>query len=259
MAEVLEVDVRDHVARLTLNRPDAMNALNTELKHALVEAAHEASVDPDVWAVVLAGAGGRAFSVGGDLKEMGTRDDGGRRMTSPMLAPERNVYEAVLEIPKPTVAVVDGYALGGGFELALACDLRVCSDRAWFGLPEAAIGMGANFGSVLLPRLLPRAIALEMLYFARRMSGEELARHGLVNHVWPADELGTRVEEWLAELVLKAPVTLQRYKHMVLKGWELPVPVSLRLDVGPNPYTSEDRIEGNRAFREKRPPQWRNR
>jgi enoyl-CoA hydratase len=259
VVEVLDVEVSDHVARLTLNRPASMNALNAALKRALVEAAHKASVDPDVWVVVLAGAGGRAFSVGGDLKEMGARDDGGRRMTSPMLEAERNVYEAILEIPKPTVAVVDGYALGGGFELALACDLRVCSDRATFGLPEATIGMGANFGSVLLPRLLPRAVALEMLYFARRMSGDELARLGLVNHVWPAAELDARLEEWLGELTLKAPVTLQRYKQMALKGWELPVAVNLRLDVGPNPYTSEDRIEGNRAFREKRPPQWRNR
>ncbi|WGL54129.1 enoyl-CoA hydratase-related protein [Nocardioides sp. BP30] len=259
MAEVLQVEVRDHVAHLTLNRPEAMNALNRELKRALIEAAHAASVDPEIWVVVLSGAGGRAFSVGGDLKEMGSRDDSGRAMTSPMSEAERNLYEVVLEIPKPTIAVVDGYALGGGFELALACDLRVCSDRARFGLPEATIGMGANFGSVLLPRLIPRAIALEMLYFARRMSGEELARLGLVNHVWPAEELDTRVAAWLAELTSKAPITLQRYKHMALKGWELPVAVNLRLDVGPNPYTSQDRIEGNRAFREKRAPRWRNR
>ena len=259
MAEVLTVEVRDHVARLTLNRPEAMNALNRDLKLALIEAAHEVSTDPDVWVVLLAGAGGKAFCVGGDLKEMGSRDDNGKRMTSPMLEAERNVYETILEIPKPTIAVVDGYALGGGFELALACDLRVCTDRAQFGLPEANIGMGANFGSVLLPRLVPRAVALEMLYFARRMSGDELCRLGLVNHVWPADELDERLDAWLDELATKAPVTLQRYKHMALKGWELPVPVNLRLDVGPNPYTSEDRVEGNRAFREKRRPEWRNR
>lgn len=259
MADVLKYEVSDHVARLTLNRPEAMNALNSELKRALIEAAHDASTDPDVWVVVLSGAGDRAFCVGGDLKEMGRRDDSGQRMTSPMLESERNVYETILEIPKPTIAVIDGYALGGGFELALACDLRVCTDRARFGLPEATIGMGANFGSVLLPRLIPRAVALEMLYFGRRMSGDDLCRLGLVNHVWPSDELDTRLNAWLDDLGQKAPVTLQRYKHMALKGWELPVAVNLRLDVGPNPYTSEDRVEGNRAFREKRRPEWRNR
>jgi enoyl-CoA hydratase/carnithine racemase len=256
---VLEVEVRDHVAFLTLNRPDALNALNRELKRALVTAAVDAGTDPDVWIVVLGARGGRAFSVGGDLKEMGSRDDSGRRMSSPVLEAERNVYETVLEIPKPTIAVVDGYALGGGFELALACDLRVCSDRSTFGLPESGIGMGANFGSVLLPRLIPRAMAMEMMYFGTRFDSARALASGLVNRVWPPDELASASAEWIAQLRTKAPITLQRYKQMTLKGWELPVPANLRLDVGPNPYTSQDRIEGNRAFREKRPPEWQNR
>lgn len=258
MADVLSRDVRDHVAYLTLNRPASLNALDRELKRALVAAAVDVSVDPDVWIVVLGAAGERAFCVGGDLKEMGAADDDGRRLRSPMLEADRNVYEAVLEIPKPTIAVVDGYALGGGFELAMACDLRVCSDRSTFGMPESGIGMGANFGSVLLPRLIPRTVALELLYFGTRLTGADALRLGLVNRVWPHAELADRVAEWIAELRTKAPVTLQRYKQMTVKGWEQSVPANLRLDVGPNPYTSQDRIEGNRAFRERRPPNWRN-
>jgi enoyl-CoA hydratase len=256
VADELLYEKEGHVAWLTLNRPDRMNALSRTLKTAIVEAAVEASTDPDVWAVVVRGAGGKAFCVGADLKEMGANDAVGNRLTSPMLEPARNVYEAVLEIPKPTVAVIDGYALGGGFELAMACDLRIASEQSVFGMPESTIGMGANFGSVLLPRLIPRALAMELLYFGRRVSATQLAGYGLLNYVWPSSELDERAAAWMADLVTRAPLTMQRYKQMTLKGWELPVPAHLRLDVGPNPYTSQDRVEGTNAFREKRAPRW---
>jgi enoyl-CoA hydratase/carnithine racemase len=256
MADELLYEKSGNVAWLTLNRPERMNALSRALKEAIVAAAVDASTDPSVWAVVLRGQGGKAFCAGADLKEMGANDAAGGRLTSPMLEPARNVYEAVLEIPKPTVAIVAGYALGGGFELAMACDLRVASDQATFGMPESTIGMGANFGSVLLPRLIPRALAMELLYFGRRVTAAELAGYGLVNQVWPAAELDERAGQWVSELVTRAPLTLQRYKQMALKGWEMPVPAHLRLDAGPNPYTSQDRVEGTSALREKRPPRW---
>lgn len=258
MSELL-YECRDHVAWLTLNRPDRLNALSSTLKALLVEAAVDASLDDDIWAVVIRGAGGRAFSVGGDLTERRQADEQHARPRTPMLTAEREVYEVVLEIPKPTLAVIDGFALGGGFELAMACDLRVAADDAIFGMPEARLGMGANFGSVVLPRLIPRAIALEMLYFAERFSAERMLELGLVNRVWPKSEIDRHVEAWVAELVSRAPLTLRRYKEMTTKGWELPVPTNLRLNVGPNPYTSDDRVEGTLAFKERRAPNWRGR
>lgn len=258
MADELLYERRGHAAWLTLNRPERMNALSRSLYRAVVEAATEATLDPDVWVVVLRGAGGRAFSAGADLKERREADVAGQRPIPPMLTVERNIYEAVMEIPKPTVVAVNGFALGGGFELAMACDLRVASDDATFGMPEATIGMGANFGSVLLPRLLPRALALEILYLGQRYSAQQLLEWGVLNRVWPKAELDERTEELVDTLTLNAPVTLRRYKEMVLKGWEMSVHDALRLSPGPDPYLSEDRVEGTAAFNEKRAPVWRN-
>jgi enoyl-CoA hydratase len=256
---VLQYEKRDHAAWLTLNRPDRLNALSDELKDSIISAAVDASVDPDVWVVVLRGAGDRAFCVGADLKELRERDQTGASPVTPMLEERRNLYEAVLEIPKPTIASVRGYALGGGYELAMACDLRVASSDAVFGMPESRRGMGANFGSVVLPRLIPRALAMEMLYLGDQVDAPRAQSMGLVNRVWPDEELEARTEEFVAELLTRAPITLRRYKEMALKGWEMPVSANLRLNAGPNPYLSQDRAEATLAFAEKRPPRWQNR
>jgi enoyl-CoA hydratase len=256
--EVL-TEVREHVLYVTINRPDRRNALSRAVTSALVDAFSDAEQDGDVWAVTLTGAGDRAFCAGGDLKEFDELARQGKQIPVPMTGSERNLYETVLETYKPTIAILNGPAIAGGCELALACDLRIAADHATLGMPEAKRGMGANFATVLLPRLVPRGVALEMLYTGEPITADRALALGLYNAVVPSSELAEAGEKLVRSIVANAPLTLRRYKEMVTKGWELSVQAALRLNVGPNPYLTEDRAEGVRAYLEKRPPKWRGR
>jgi len=248
----LIVEDRGHVRVLTLDRPERRNALSTAIQADLVEALLSVAED-GVRAVVLTG-NGPAFCAGFDLKEIRERDERGEPFRPPMNRPGRNLFEVVTETPVPVVAALNGAAVAGGFELALACDLRVAAPGIPMGLPEAKIGMGANFASVVLPKRIPTGIALEWLLTGEYVTSEDAARWGLVNRI--TDDVLPAALEVAEKIAANAPISVRRMKETAVKGLELPLWQALRLDVGPNPYLSEDRKEGIAAYLEKRPPRW---
>lgn len=256
MSEGLEVDVRERVGYVTIDRPDRRNALSQGVMEGLVAAFDRFDRDEQVWAVLITGVGDEAFSAGRDLKELSERDDDGLGPHLPMRGTTRNAFEAVYECRKPVVAAINGWAMGGGLELAMACDLRVAAEHAKLGLPESLRGMGANFGAAILPRLVPIGIANEMLYFGSAIAAQDAQRWGLVNRVFPSEDFRAEAEAYVRTLLERAPLSIRRYKAVVQKSLELPLSAALRLDLSPNPYLSEDRVEGVKAFVEKRAPRW---
>jgi crotonobetainyl-CoA hydratase/dehydration protein DpgD len=252
---------KDHVARVTIDRPEVLNALDLRTHEELAGIWDDVQHDDDVRVAVLTGAGERAFSVGQDLKERARLDEAG---TPPSTFGSRGQpgwprLTERFDLSKPVVARVDGYALGGGFELALACDLVVASDRSVFGLPEVRLGLVPGAGGVFrLVRQLPPKLAMGYLLTGRRIDAATLHAHGLVNDVVPAERLDDCVEGWVADLVASAPLAVRAIKEAALRSVDLPLPEAFSATYAweQRRRHSRDAVEGPRAFAEKRPPRW---
>ena len=248
--ETLRYEVVDGLARLTLDRPDRLNGMTNQMVREAHDALVLAAGDPSIRVLVLTGEG-RGFCPGADLGHF-TEGGADERLT----ARQFQVTTLLHEIPAVTVAAVNGACAGAGLGWALACDLRVAAPGITLGLPEATIGMGANFGSVVLPKRIPMGIAMEMLLTGDYVTSEDAERWGLVNRLVARDDVLPTALDLAGRIAANAPISVRRMKETAVKGLELPLWQALRLDVGPNPYLSEDRTEGIAAYLEKRPPRW---
>ncbi|WP_431041744.1 enoyl-CoA-hydratase DpgD [Streptomyces sp. P1-3] len=261
---VVLYEKRGHVAHVTLNRPAVLNAMNLRTHEELARVWDDVEADDEVWVAVLTGAGSRSFSVGQDLRERAELD---RQGVPPSTFGSRGQpgWPRLTErftLSKPVIARVNGYALGGGFEIALACDLVIASDHSVFALPEATLGLvpGAG-GAFRLARQIPLKTAMGYLLTGRRMSADEALRLGLVNEVVPEEELDAAVTAWTDALQRSAPLAVRAIKEAVMRSLDMPLPEAF---VTPFAWEqrrrhSADAVEGPRAFTEKREPVWRGR
>ncbi|MCC5476594.1 enoyl-CoA hydratase/isomerase family protein [Streptomyces sp. NPDC059680] len=245
-----------HVAELVMDRPKAMNAVSTEMARSLSTACSALAGDRDARVVVLTSSHERAFCVGADLKERNSFSDADLRRQRPVT---RGAYTGVLELPMPTIAAVHGFALGGGFELALSCDLIVADRTAVVGLPEVSVGViPGGGGTQLLPRRVGAARAAELIFSARRVEAAEAAELGLVDRV--VDE-GRDREEALSMatgIAGNSPVGLRAAKRALRLGQGLDLRAGLEVEDAAwrTVAFSADRAEGVAAFNEKRKPEW---
>jgi enoyl-CoA hydratase/carnithine racemase len=256
MTAVVRVEVAGRVATVTLNRPGALNAISTELAVALAEAVEPLATDPGVRAVVLTGAGERAFCVGADLKQRAGLDDHGWFVQREAF---RRGFAAVRRCPLPTVAAVSGFALGGGTELAISCDLVVAADDATFGLPEVRLGLvPAGGGTQLLVRRAGRAAARDLVLTGRRVGAEEARRLGLADRVVPKGEVLTAATALAGELAGNAPTAVRMAKWALEVGGDLPLEAAMEVEdqAWRRAVLSDDRREGIAAWVEQRAPDW---
>ena len=249
---------RGHVAYVTLNRPERMNALDRHSHVELIEIFDDFESDPDAWVAIITGAGDRAFCAGNDLKATADASAHGEQRvdSSARFAAITRGYDC----PKPLIAAVNGVAAGGGFEIALACDIVIAADTARFGLPEPRVGLIAGAGGIhRLSRQIPLKQAMGMLLTGRMVSVDEGYRLGFVNEVVPAVELMQAAERWASEILECSPLLVQLTKESAHEGLGLPVEEAMTRDWDerlPRLLASQDYIEGPQAFSERRKPVW---
>ncbi|MFC1899575.1 enoyl-CoA hydratase/isomerase family protein [Chloroflexota bacterium] len=252
----VDYEKEGHIAIFTLNRPKALNAVDVALFRELHEHMVEFRDDKDLWVGIIAGAGTRAFSIGADTKGM-----------LPFACENRDNPNALppsimrgLDVGKPLIAAVNGWALGGGLEIALACDIRIASERARFGTPEVTLGLIPGWGGTQrLPRMIPWCKAAELVLMGKPINAEEAYRIGLVNKVVPVDQVLPTAKEWAQAICQAGPLAVHAAREAMIKGSSMTLEEGLRLEgsLFGKIMGTEDCTEGIAAFVEKRKPQYK--
>jgi enoyl-CoA hydratase len=256
--ETLLVERRDRVALITINRPQKMNALNIQTREEGARALEELRADDSVRVVVFTGAGEKAFVAGADIAEF----QGRTPVTQRDVMTGRSLFTAVDTFPKPVIAMVNGYCLGGGCELALSCDLRVASENAKFGQPEINLGIiPGGGGTQRLTHLVGEGKAMELILTGDIIDAQTAYRFGLVNFVYPAADLEAKTMELANRIAEKSPIALRMAKEAVKTASRSTLDEGLRreIDLFALCFSSEDKDEGVSAFLEKRKPEFKGR
>lgn len=251
--ETLLLEISDRVATLTVNRPEKRNALNAAVRREFVEALDALRDDPEVRVLVVTGAGEKAFIAGADIGEFADRSPLEQRAAME----GRRLFEEIANFPKPTIAMLNGYALGGGCEVALACDLRIAARSAKLGQPEIKLGLiPGGGGTQRLPRLIGFGRAMRYILTGELIGAEEAERIGLIDQLVEDDELHERTLELALAMAAQSPVAMKLAKDAVRATLEMPLGAGLQYEreLFVTAFASEDRTEGVRAFLEKRPP-----
>jgi len=257
MYENLIYEKKDGIAYITVNRPKALNALNSALLDELYNVFSSVSADKEVKAVILTGEG-KAFVAGADIAEMNnlTAIEG-----KAMMAKGHKVMNCIETLEKPVIAAVNGFALGGGCELAMACDIRIASEKAKFGQPEVNLGIIPGFGGTQrLPRLVGKGMGKYLIMTGEMIGAEEACRIGLVEKVVPEEALISAAEKTAQTIMEKAPIAIAAAKSVINTGYNLDTFTACQLEAEATaaPFASEDRKEGMTAFLEKRPAKFNN-
>jgi enoyl-CoA hydratase/carnithine racemase len=246
----------DGIAEITLNRPEAMNSISSAMAAELARACAELAAAPEVRVVVFGAAGERAFCAGADLKERAGMTDADILRQRPAI---RGVFGALLALPQPAIAAVHGFALGGGCELALSCDLVVADDTATFGLPEVTVGLVPGGGGTQLAlRRLGPGRAADLVLTGRKVGIDEAERLGLVDRRVPAGQAGPAALELAGQVAANSPVAVRAAKRAIRHGWGVSLEAGLDIEDAAwrTAALSADRREGIAAFVEKRKPAW---
>jgi len=238
---------KDYIAYITLNRPEADNAINPQLVQEMEDICAQINQDDDIYVAVLTGSGDKAFSCGSEMEQEA-------------MMPGRSAASAMAGIDRPVIAAINGDALGQGLELALSCDIRFACDKAKFGFPQVALGLiPMDGGTQRLPRTVGKGKALELILTGETISAEEALEIGLVDKVFVREKLASEAEALATTMASKGPIALRYIKEAVNKGMDLTLEQALRLeaDLYFILHTTDDRTEGIRAFLEKRPPHFK--
>lgn len=256
---------RDQIAYITLDRPHVLNAMDLQMHKELAVIWDDFETDDNIRVGILSGSGVKAFSVGQDLKELSKLQNAGKATKSSFGSHGKAGWPRLterFERIKPLIAKVQGYAMGGGFELALACDIIVATPEASFALPEAQLGLIAGAGGVFrLTRQLPHRVAMGYLLTGRRMTASQALAFGLINEVASANEIDDCVARWAEDILRSAPLSIKAIKEVVSKSASLPLAEAFTMYYNHEEIRckSQDALEGIEAFVEQRPPIWRGR